>query len=386
MPGVVTVLVAIGLLTVVGGIIYRRQSGRCKSTRRMDGKTVIVTGASAGIGLATAEDLARRGARVIMGCRNAAKSAKVAQEIREKTGNQEVHVRTLDLSDLDSVRAFAREFKKEEKRLDVLINNAGVGIPDKRQSKQGYELTMATNHYGHFLLTNLLLDTLKASAPSRVVSVSSVAHKYCSKVDLDDLNFNKTPYAVFPAYALSKLCNILFTKELARKLKGTDTLKASAPSRVVSVSSVAHKYCSKVDLDDLNFNKTPYAVFPAYALSKLCNILFTKELARKLKGTGVVANSLHPGVVATEVFNKENTWLGALLTVLVGIVGKQRDGGAQTSIFLAVAEEAQNVSGKYFVDCKESECHSSAEDEGLAKKLWEVSERDVKLQPSEMFY
>lgn len=288
----------------------------------MDGKTVIVTGASAGIGLATAEDLARRGARVIMGCRNAAKSAKVAQEIREKTGNQEVHVRALDLSDLDSVREFAREFKKTEKRLDVLINNAGVGIPDKRLTKQGFELTMATNHYGHFLLTNLLLDTLKNSAPSRVVSVSSVAHKYCSKVDLDDLNFNKTPYAVFPAYALSKLCNILFTK----------------------------------------------------------------ELTRKLEGTGVVANSLHPGVVATEVFNKENTWLGAFLTFLVGVVGKQRDGGAQTSIYLAVAEEAQNVSGKYFVDCKESECHPSAEDEGLAKKLWEVSERDVKLQPGEMFY
>ncbi|XP_042865463.1 retinol dehydrogenase 13-like [Penaeus japonicus] len=318
----VAVLVALGLLIVVGGAIYRRQSGRCKSTRRMDGKTIIVTGASAGIGLATAEDLARRGARVIMACRNAAKAGKLAEEIREKTGNKEVEVRVLDISDFDSVREFAREFKKTEKRLDVLINNAGVGIPDKRMTKQGFELTMATNHYGHFLLTNLLLDMLKASAPSRVVSVSSVAHKYCSKVDLDDLNFNKTPYSVFPAYALSKLCNILFTK----------------------------------------------------------------ELARKLTGTGVVANCLHPGVVATEVFNKENTWLGSFLTLLVGIIGKQRDGGAQSSIYLAVAKEAQDVSGKYFVDCKESECHPSAEDEGLAKKLWEVSEQDVQLQPSEMFY
>ncbi|XP_063613399.1 retinol dehydrogenase 13-like [Penaeus indicus] len=323
MFAIVCVIFLVAACAIVGGgAIYRRQSNKCRSTRQLKGKTVIVTGGSSGIGLATAEDLARRGARVILACRNAAKANQVAHGIRERTGNAEVQVRVLDTSDFDSVRKFANEFKETEKRLDVLINNAGVGIPEKRLSKQGFELTQATNHYGHFLLTNLLVDVLRASAPSRVVTVSSLVHKYCSKADLEDLNFDQTPYAAFPAYALSKLCNILFTK----------------------------------------------------------------EIARKLQGTGVVANCLHPGVVATGLLNKENTWMGALLTFFVGVIGKSRDGGAQTSIYLAVAEEAQHMSGKYFVDCKESACCKLAEDEGLAKKLWEVSERDVKLQPGEVFY
>ncbi|ROT67296.1 hypothetical protein C7M84_014621 [Penaeus vannamei] len=300
--GVILLVAAVGI--VGGGAIYRRRSGRCRSTRQMKGKTVIVTGGSSGIGLSTAEDLARRGARVILACRNAAKASQVAHGIRERTGNADVQVRVLDTSDLDS------------------INNAGVGIPQRRLTKQGFELTMATNHYGHFLLTNLLLDVLKASAPSRVVTVSSLVHKNCSKADFEDLNFDKSPYSSFRAYALSKLCNVLFTK----------------------------------------------------------------EIARKLQGTGVVANCLHPGVVATEILNKENTWMGALLTFLIGLIGKTRDDGAQTSIYLAVAEEAQHISGKYFVDCKESPCCKLAEDEGLAKKLWEVSERNVKLQPAEVFY
>ncbi|XP_069981883.1 retinol dehydrogenase 13 [Penaeus vannamei] len=318
--GVILLVAAVGI--VGGGAIYRRRSGRCRSSRQMKGKTVIVTGGSSGIGLATAEDLARRGARVILACRNAAKASQVAHGIRERTGNADVQVRVLDTSDLDSVRKFAKDLKETEKRLDVLINNAGVGIPQRRLTKQGFELTMATNHYGHFLLTNLLLDVLKASAPSRVVTVSSLVHKNCSKADFEDLNFDKSPYSSFRAYALSKLCNVLFTK----------------------------------------------------------------EIARKLQGTGVVANCLHPGVVATEILNKENTWMGALLTFLIGLIGKTRDDGAQTSIYLAVAEEAQHISGKYFVDCKESPCCKLAEDEGLAKKLWEVSERNVKLQPAEVFY
>ncbi|XP_042867353.1 retinol dehydrogenase 13-like [Penaeus japonicus] len=323
MLGAVGVIFLVFALAVVAwGAIYRRQSGRCRSTKRMDGKTVIVTGSSSGIGLATAEELARRGARVILACRNAEKANKVAQGIRERTGNTNVKVSVLDTSDLDSVREFVQEFKKTEKQLDVLINNAGLGIPKKRLNKHGFELTLATNHYGHFILTALLIDVLKESAPSRVVTVSSSVHKYSSKANFEDLNFDRTPYLAFPAYALSKLCNILFTK----------------------------------------------------------------ELARKLEGTGVVANCLHPGIVNTDILNKENTWSGALLTFFIGLIGKGRDDGAQTSIYLAVAEETQHVTGKYFVDCKESACSSLADDEGLAKKLWEMSERDVKLQEDEIFY
>lgn len=317
-----TIILVLLTSLVVGGAVYRRLSGRCISTRRLDGRTVIITGGSAGIGKATAYELARRGARVILGCRNLTKAQKVTDDIKASTGNSEVMVEELDVSNLDSVRKFAKNIKEKEKAIHILVNNAGVGIPDKRTTAQGLELTMATNHYGHFLLTNLLLDVIKAT-PS---------------------------------------------------------------SRIVTVSSLAHISCKHLDFDDLNFTNIPYSVYGAYAQSKFCNILFTKELTRKLEGTGVTANCLHPGAVATELFNRDNSVLGTVLTYLAYVVAKDINGGAQTSIYLAVSEEVEGVSGKYFVDCKETNCSSQADDAGLAKKLWEASERDVNLQPTEMFY
>ncbi|MCL4128989.1 UNVERIFIED_CONTAM: hypothetical protein GTU68_001085, partial [Idotea baltica] len=144
--------------------------------------------------------------------------------IISKTGNKNVIIRVLDVSDLDSVRKFAKETLEKEERLDVLINNAGVGVPTRQESKQGFELTYATNHLGHFLLTNLLLGFLRKSGPSRVVNVSSMGHKW-DHLDLDDLNYKKRTYNWFNAYNQSKLCNILFTKELAHYMNGKGMYK-----------------------------------------------------------------------------------------------------------------------------------------------------------------
>ncbi|XP_042225109.1 retinol dehydrogenase 11-like [Homarus americanus] len=224
-------------------ILYRKTSGRCHSQRSLTGKTAIVTGGSAGLGKFTAKDLVRRGARVILACRNLEKACKVAAWIREAEGSVgEVVVRELDTSDLASVRQFANEILLTEKSLHILVNNAGIiGFKDKRMTKDDLELTMATNHYGHFLLTNLLLGLLKQSVPSRIVNVSSGNHWFIKSLD---------------------------------------------------VTSAA-----------LNFKTEPYNRIRAYGKSKVCNILFTLELASKLSGTGVTANSLHPGVIHTDLIN-----------------------------------------------------------------------------------
>ncbi|KAK4300377.1 hypothetical protein Pmani_027420 [Petrolisthes manimaculis] len=305
-------------------------SGRCTSTRSLQGLTAIITGASSGIGKVTARDLAGRGARVILACRNKVKAKEVADEIIKVTDNQEVVVRQLDTSDLQSVRLFAREVLQTETNIHILVNNAGIAAPMERHlSKDGFELTMATNYYGHFLLTNLLLRRLMESAPSRIINVSSVAHFFAWKPDVKDLNFN-------------------------------------------------NKY---------------YNSLLAYSQSKLCNILFTQELAEKLRGSGVTANSLHPGAVATDIFIKgevSQSWLSRFTTrvldFIIKLIGKSVESGAQTSIYLAVSEEVEGVTGKYFTNCKETWCSLIARDLSAARALWEVSEVDVNLRPAEIFY
>ncbi|XP_076034901.1 retinol dehydrogenase 13-like isoform X4 [Oratosquilla oratoria] len=183
---------------------------------RMDGKVVVITGASAGLGKETARDLARRGARVIMACRNLTKAEKVAEDIRKDTGNELVEVHLLDTSSLSSVRNFANNFVKKEKRLDVLILNAGiVGPKDLTFTEDDLELTMATNYFGHFLLTNILLGLLKRSAPSRIVIVSSDSHNLDWGFDIDDLNNRTRPFKSTWTYGYTKLCNVLFCKQLS---------------------------------------------------------------------------------------------------------------------------------------------------------------------------
>ncbi|KAK4319298.1 hypothetical protein Pmani_009758 [Petrolisthes manimaculis] len=315
---------AVTIIMCVFGHVYRLRSRKVFSTASMQGKTVIITGASAGIGKATAFDLAQRKARLILACRNIKKASYVAAEIQSSTGNSAVEVRQLDTSSLASVRAFASRILAEEHRIDVLVLNAGIGGKNVRTlTSEGLETIMATNHFGHFLLTNLLLGLLKESAPSRIVVTASMAHTLLTSLNLKELNFENAKY-----WSLQ-----------------------------------------------------------AYAQSKLCNILFARYLAHLLKDTGVVVNSLCPGFVATEIFEKAEGFAVKLYGFLAQYVGKTCEQGAQTIIQLTVAEETQNITGEFFENCQVSDGVTNlAIDDGLAKKVWEASELLVGLDPTEQHY
>ncbi|KAG0713260.1 Retinol dehydrogenase 12 [Chionoecetes opilio] len=282
-------VVAVVVVGVSLRLWYTYTSGRCTSTRSMAGKTVIITGGTAGIGKETARDLLHRGARVIIACRNLEKGCKVAGEMRSDGSSAgEVVVRRLDTSVLSSVRAFAKEVLDSEKAIHVLINNAGIYGMGKRQvTADGLELTMATNHFGHFLLTNLLLGE----------------------------------------------------------------------------------------------------IWKAYGFSKLCNVLFTRELADKMAGSGVTVNSLHPGLVRTEIFDAMNfSFTTIIFNILLTVCSKGAVSGAQTNIHLAVSEEVEGVTGRYFVDCKEADTCAEARSKDLATGLWVSSVKAVGLKQEEIHY
>lgn len=247
----------------------------------MDEKVVVITGANSGIGLATAMELARRGARVILACRSRERGEAACQEIIKETDNQEVFFRPLDLGSLQSIRQFASSFQADHSRLDVLINNAGVTGP-RRVTVDGFESQIGVNHMGHFLLTNLLLDLMQKSAPSRVITVSSVAHRV-----------------------------------------------------------------GEINRLDLNSEKS-YKSFPAYAQSKLANILFSRELARRMSGTGVTSNAVNPGPVHTSL-PKDIAILMKLFWMPISFVFfKTPVLGAQTSVRVAVDPKLETTTGKYF--------------------------------------
>jgi NAD(P)-dependent dehydrogenase (short-subunit alcohol dehydrogenase family) len=273
----------------------------------LKGKNILVTGATNGIGLVTATELSRMGGQVTIFSRNAAKCAEVAARIRSGTGNL-VEWIAADLSTLEGIMQAAMTFKQRHMHLHILVNNAGAYFVKRILTPDSFERTFALNHLNYFLLTVLLLDMLKASAPARVVNVSSGAHEGVKALDFDNLQGEK-------------------------KFTGWD----------------------------------------AYARSKLCNVLFTYELARRLEGTGVTANALHPGYVNTG-FATNNGWayrIGAKLSAR--LFGKKPEDGAATSIYLAASPEVEGVTGKYFVDCKEIPSSPSSQDKALAEKLWQVS-------------
>jgi NAD(P)-dependent dehydrogenase (short-subunit alcohol dehydrogenase family) len=272
----------------------------------MTGKTCVVTGASSGIGFETALELARRGARVTLVSRSAERCQAAAERIRQETGNAEVGYIAADLSLLAEVRRAAEEILKREERLDVLVNNAGGFFWKRMETAEGLEMTFALNHLNYFLLTNLLLEKLKASAPSRIVCVSSDAHRG-----------------------------------------------------------------GRLNFDDLQ-NKRKYAGFPAYAQSKLMNVLFTYELSRRLAGSGVTANALHPGFVASG-FGKNNGLLFRVAMPLAQLGAISPQEGARTSITLASSPELEGVSGKYFTKEKEVQSAPASYDEESARRLWDVS-------------
>ncbi|XP_019719236.1 retinol dehydrogenase 13 [Hippocampus comes] len=302
--GAVLVICVAALRRWIGG-------GVCRSGERQDGKTVLVTGANTGIGKETCRELARRGARVVMACRDLSRAEQAAEDIRKSTGNGNVVVRHLDLASLYSVRQFAKDFLDSEDRLDILINNAGVMMCPKWLTEDGFETQFAVNHLSHFLLTNLLLPKLKSSAPSRVVTVSSIAHRG-----------------------------------------------------------------GHIDFSDLFFSSRPYSPLQSYRQSKLANVLFSRELARRLQGSGVSSFCVHPGVIRTELGRHVEGWfplLGVLLRLPAMLLMKTPRQGSQTSLYCAITPGLEEQSGSYFSDCAMKEAAPEGRDDEVADRLWRES-------------
>ncbi|XP_006186504.1 retinol dehydrogenase 12 isoform X1 [Camelus dromedarius] len=241
-------LLILGLLTSFLSFLYLTAptirkffaGGVCRTNVQLPGKVVVITGANTGIGKETARELARRGARVYIACRDVLKGESAASEIRADTKNSQVLVRKLDLSDTKSIRAFAEGFLAEEKQLHILINNAGVMMCPYSKTADGFETHLGVNHLGHFLLTHLLLEQLKKSAPARVVNLSSVVH-HAGKIRFHDLQGEKYYNRGF-AYCHSKLANVLFTRELAKRLQGTGVTTYAVHPGVVRSELVRHSF------------------------------------------------------------------------------------------------------------------------------------------------
>jgi retinol dehydrogenase-13 len=216
---------ALGGLVLAGlGIrAYRKwiAGGVCTSQARLDGKTVIITGANSGIGLETAVDIAKRNARVILACRSVERGEAALADVKKRSGNNNVVFVQLDLGSLASVRAFAAKILEDEPRIDILINNAGVMmVPKRTLTSDGFEMQFGVNHLSHFLLTNLLLDRIKETPSARIVNLSSSVQGYAGKFEFDNLNSERS-YGPVTAYCASKLANILFTRSLAKRLEST---------------------------------------------------------------------------------------------------------------------------------------------------------------------
>ncbi|KAJ0170746.1 hypothetical protein K1T71_013518 [Dendrolimus kikuchii] len=316
---IIALVAFLGLFTFLFALrLYAKYTcGDFLKKTRMDGKTVIITGCTSGIGKETALGLANRGARVIMACRNVEAAEKIRDEIIDATKNPKVLVKKLDLSSFTSVREFADDILKTEHRLDVLIHNAGyAGAFKKSKTIDNIETTVQTNHYGPFLLTHLLIDLLKKNSPSRIVIVASSLYRIASF----DLNI---------------------------------------PNPVNSLPALL------------------------YYASKEANILFTRELARRLEGSGVTANCLHPGLIGTGIWRAVPAPFSWGLAVIDKCFFKTPKQGCQTSIMLAVDEQLEKVTGKYFSDCRESSLSTGVSDMAKARKLWEISEKIVDLEEND---
>jgi len=281
-------------------------------TWSIDGKQVLLTGASRGIGHATALALAEAGANLSLLVRNREAGEKVVEEIRALNPKVRADLIVADLSSQQEIRRAAAEYQQKHDRLDVLLNNAGAIYSQRETTVDGYERTFATNHLAYFLLTVLLLDVLKKSAPSRVVNVASLAHGW-----------------------------------------------------------------DRLDFDDLMFHKRAYHGFRAYGRSKLANVLFTRELARRLEGSGVTANCLHPGAIASGFGKNNQSFFGWVMRNLAGPFLAGEESGARTSIYLATSPEVEGKTGLYFANSRAVTPNRAARDDAAAARLWEVSERLV---------
>jgi retinol dehydrogenase 12 len=272
----------------------------------------VITGANTGIGLETAKAFAASPGTIVMACRNTAKGEAAAQAVRSIAPHADVQVLKLDLADLSSVRDAADEILSRWDRLDVLVNNAGGMQSEHRTTAQGFEMTFGVNHLAHFYLTNCVLGRLKHSAPSRIVNVASTAHKFASK---------------------------------------------------------------GMQWDDLQSTKV-FKPFKVYGYSKLANILFTRELAHRLIGTGVTATCCHPGSVKSE-FGHDGEMggvLGWLNTSPIGGIGRISSvKGAETQVYLATSPEVATATGGYYIRKKLKATSKHGADDVAAKKLWDAS-------------
>jgi NAD(P)-dependent dehydrogenase (short-subunit alcohol dehydrogenase family) len=289
----------------------------------MRGKTCLVTGASNGIGKVTARELARMGARVVMVARTRERAESALSEIKQATASGQVELLLADLSSQAEIRPLAAAVLSRYDSLHVLVNNAGAMHTSRTVTVDGYETTFATNHLAYFLLTHLLLDRIKASS------------------------------------------------------------RAGSEARIINVSSRAHAR-SPLDFDDLHAERG-YSIARVYGRSKLANVLFTYELARRLEGTGVTANALHPGVVRTGFGKNSGGLLGNVVRVGISGVGlffMSPEKGAETSIYLATSPEVEGVTGKYFVRSREASSSAASHDREAARRLWEVSEQLCGIAPA----
>jgi NAD(P)-dependent dehydrogenase (short-subunit alcohol dehydrogenase family) len=278
------------------------------------GKTVLVTGATSGIGLEASVALARLGARVVMVGRDRAKTEACAASVAARGGTKPASTLLCDFSSQASIRALAGELLEREARIDVLVNNAGGVNKTRRVTVDGIEATFAVNHLGYFLLTSLLLDRIVGSAPARIVTVASVGHRH-----------------------------------------GT------------------------LDFDDLGFERGGYSIMKAYARSKLANVLFAAELARRLEGTGVTSNSLHPGAVATNIWSGAPLWAKPIILLLFRPFFISAEQGGSYIVRLAASPELDGVTGKYFEEGKSALPAPLGQDAALARRLWDVSRAMVGL-------
>ncbi|XP_040061922.2 retinol dehydrogenase 11-like [Ixodes scapularis] len=296
--------------------------GVCRSTQLMEGKTVIVTGGSSGIGKETAKELARRKARVIIACRNITKAKEAAEEILDCT-QQKVVVKHLDLASLKSVRKFAKDILLTEPRLDVLINNAGMVYQGKKLqlTEDGYEVTFQTNYLGPFLLTLLLVELLKENAPSRVVNLTSLMHHVGATDRMEDRIRGNTPWT------------------------------------------------------------SPAAT---YSHTQMAVLMATFELARRLRIHGIQVNAVHPGTVKTAMVGRASGMSGLLFSLSYWLFGKTAKEGAQTSIYAAVDTTLLRQTGYYLADCRKGWPSWRARNDERNRKLFEMSVKLVHLEPSEL--
>ena len=278
----------------------------------MKGKHVVITGPTAGIGRASAHVLASQGAQLTLLCRNLEKGQEVAYEI-VSAGGLTPNVILMDMSRLDSVRSAANRVLELSQPIDVLLNNAGLMNSHRRETVDGYEETLAVNHFAPFLLTGLLLPAIKSAAPG---------------------------------------------------------------ARIVNVASGAHKFVKGMQFDDFQ-SENEFSMFNVYGRSKLANMLFTRSLAKRLETDGITVNCLHPGAVSTSIGKQHGEWLATILHAILKPFFRDPLKGAETSLYLCTSADVAEVTGAYFDNCKKVAPKPWAEDDAAAERLWALSEECV---------